>query len=298
MPGFTAAWPYRVPMANPLADFLAPDGYHQPAASSIARELTFWPEAGRAVLRAASDKREWLGTPYVSRAPERSIEPVLLVPGFLAGDYSLRLMAHTLRRNGFRTYRSRISTNVSCLMTNAAMLERRLEAIATKRGSKVRVVGHSLGGMLARGLAVRRPDLVSGIITMGSPMMSPGTSHRVLLSAAAVLARLSQLGIPGLMNESCISGDCARTAWTESREPIPAGVDFTCLWSPGDGLVDPSSCVDPLSRPVEVHASHIGMAIDPRVADVVVSELAAQRLTKRQPLSREASRIGSRSVNA
>ena len=42
------------------------------------------------------------------------------------------------------------------------------------------IVGHSLGGMLARGLAVRRPDLVSGIITMGSPMLAPGAHHLVL----------------------------------------------------------------------------------------------------------------------
>lgn len=264
-------------MANALADFLAPEGYDQPGLLSLGRELTLWPEAGRAVMRSLSDKRELLGTPYVSRAPQRSVEPVLLVPGFLAGDYSLRLMGHTLRRQGYRTYRSHISTNVSCLMTNSALLERRIEAIATKRESKVRIVGHSLGGMLARGLAVRRPDLISGIITMGSPMMAPGTSHPVLLSAATVLVRLSQMGVPGLMNESCVSGDCALSAWQESRQPMPDGVDFTCIWSNGDGMVDPKSCVDPLSRAIEVHASHIGMAIDPRVADHVVAELVAQR---------------------
>ncbi|WP_067431620.1 esterase/lipase family protein [Nocardioides jensenii] len=268
-------------MANALADFLAPEGYQQPGILSLGRELTFWPEAGRAVVRSMADKRELFGTPYVSRSPQRSVEPVLLVPGFLAGDYTLRLMAHTLRRHGYRTYRSHISTNVSCLMTNAAQLERRIEAIATKRESRVRIVGHSLGGMIARGLAVRRPDLISGIITMGSPMMAPGTSHPLLLSAADLLVRLSRMGVPGLMNESCVSGDCARSAWEESRQPIPHGVDFTCIWSAGDGLVDPASCVDPLSRPIEVHASHLGMAIDPRVTDHVVAELAAQRRTRR-----------------
>ncbi len=114
-------------MANALADFLAPEGYQQPGILSLGRELTFWPEAGRAVVRSMADKRELFGTPYVSRSPQRSVEPVLLVPGFLAGDYTLRLMAHTLRRHGYRTYRSHISTNVSCLMTNAAQLERRIE---------------------------------------------------------------------------------------------------------------------------------------------------------------------------
>ncbi|MDN5896946.1 MAG: alpha/beta hydrolase [Nocardioides sp.] len=256
-----------------LADFLAPEGYRQPGALSLVKELRFPSEAGRAFHRALVDQRENLATPYVRRVPLRATEPVLLVPGFLAGDYSLRLMGNTLRRHGFRTYRSHIHTNVSCLMTNAALLERRLEAIATRRQSRVRIVGHSLGGLLARALAVRRPDLVSGIVTLGSPMMAPGTAHPVLLGAADVLVRLSRAGVPGLMNESCVAGDCAREGWEESRRAMPQGVGFTCLYSRGDGMVDPESCVDPLSEAVEVRASHLGMVVDPRVADIVVSHL-------------------------
>src|SRR3546814_609528 len=240
-------------------------------------------------------------------------------------------------------------------MGNSSMLERRLEAIATKRERKVRVVGHSLGGMLARGLAVRRPDLVSGIITMGSPMLAPGTSHPVLLTAAEVLVRLSRAGVPGLMNascvagdcarlawegacaasgwrkvrggghglggglarglavrrpylgsgistmgspmlapgtshpvlltaaevlvrlsragvpglmnESCVAGDCARLAWEESRQPMPEGVGFTCIWSHGDGLVDPLACVDPASRRSEEHTSALQSLM--RIPDAV-----------------------------
>ena len=39
-------------------------------------------------------------------------------------------------------------------------------------------------------------------------------------------------------------------------------------------------CVDPLSRPIEVHASHLGMAIDPRVLDIVVGQLTDQQRTE------------------
>ncbi|MDT0202178.1 alpha/beta fold hydrolase [Nocardioides sp. AE5] len=261
---------------NPLGDFLAPAGFEQPRMHHLLKETALVGEAGRAVLRAGSLRRERRGTAYVDRSPQRASEPVLLVPGFLAGDYSLHLMARTLRRKGFRTYNSRITSNVSCLTGSAALLERRLEAIAAKRERRVRIVGHSLGGMIARGLAVRRPDLVSGIITLGSPMLAPGASHPVLLAAADVLVRLSRAGIPGLMNESCVAGDCARQAWEESRQPIPEGVGLTCIWSPGDGMVAAGSCVDPLARSIEVSASHIGLAIDPRVADCVVAELRAQ----------------------
>ena len=60
----------------------------------------------------------------------------------------------------------------------------------------MRVVGHSLGGMLARGVAARRPDLVSGIVTMGSPMLAPGAHHASLARSVDLLVRLNRAGIP------------------------------------------------------------------------------------------------------
>ena len=267
-------------MRTSLAPFLAPEGFEQPGLLSLAKELTVVPESGRAVVRAVSDQRDQLATPYARRSPARATEPVLLVPGFLAGDWSLRLMSSTLRRRGFRTYRSHIRSNVACMAANAALLERRLEAIATRRESRVRVVGHSLGGMLAHGLAVRRPDLVSGVITMGSPLLAPGTSHPLLLTAADTLVRLSRAGVPNLMSEDCVAGACATPRTTSARTPLLPGVDLTCLYSRGDGMVDWRSCIDPLARPIEVHASHLGMAIDPRVLDVVVAQLSDQQVTE------------------
>ena len=166
-------------------------------------------------------------TPYTGRAGFRASEPVLLVPGFMAGDPSLALMARTLRRQGFRTYRSHMHANVGCTLTATALLESRLESIAIKRGSRVQIVGHSLGGMLARGLAVRRPDLVSGIVTMGSPMLAPGAHHVSLAASVDMLVRLSRAGVPGLMSEECVAGSCARRSFDESRQAVPAGVSFT-----------------------------------------------------------------------
>ena len=197
----------------------------------------------------------------------------MLVPGFLAGDGTLRLMAGVLRREGFRTYRSHIHANVGCTLNAAAQLETRLEAIALRRGSRVRIVGHSLGGMLARGLAVRRPDLVSGIVTLGSPMLAPGAHHRTLTASVDVLVRLSRAGVPGLMSEDCVGGGCARQSFDESRRPVPPGVGFTSIWSRRDGIVDWRACLDPLAESIEVTTSHIGMAVDPRVIDHVVATL-------------------------
>ena len=112
--------------------------------------------------------------------------------------------------------------------------------------------------MLARGLAVRRPDLISGIVTMGSPMLAPGAHHVLLTTGVDVLVRLSRAGVPGLMSEECVAGSCARQSFDESRQPLPAGVSFTAIYSRRDGIVDWRACVDPEAHAVEVTASHVG----------------------------------------
>ncbi len=260
-------------MARTLGGFLHPDGFDRPGVAAVLREGSVVGETGRHLVWLAGERRHRRDLPYAARSPQRG-EPVVLVPGFLAGDASLALMARSLRRRGYRTYRSLIHANVGCTRTAAGELEARLEAIAQRRGSRVQVVGHSLGGMLARGLAVRRPDLVSGIVTMGSPMLAPAAHHVSLTASVDVLVRLSRAGVRGLMAEDCVAGECARESFEESRLPVPDGVAFTAVYSRRDGIVDWRACVDPLADPVEVRASHVGMAIDPRVIEQVVAALA------------------------
>jgi triacylglycerol lipase len=251
----------------------------------VLRERSVVVEAGRYAVMSLDERRRHRATSYATRGVPRTEEPVILVPGFMAGDATLHAMSRTLRRRGFRTYRSHIHSNVGCTLTAAAELETRIESIAIKRGSRVRIVGHSLGGMLARGLAVRRPDLISGIVTMGSPMLAPAAHHVLLTTGVDMLLRLSRAGVPGLMSDECVAGSCARQSFEESRSPMPTGVSFTAIYSRRDGIVDWRACVDPEAHAVEVTASHVGMAIDPRVMDVVTDALrlpayAGQRVTQ------------------
>jgi triacylglycerol lipase len=260
-----------------LGTFLMPEGFHRPRTLDVLREGSVVVEAGRyAVVSLDERRRRWTTSyagSYAGRSEPRTEEPVILVPGFMAGDATLHAMSRTLRRRGFRTYRSHIRANVGCTLEAAAELETRIESIAIKRGSRVRIVGHSLGGMLARGLAVRRPDLISGIVTMGSPMLAPGAHHVLLTAGVDVLVRLSRAGVPGLMSEECVAGRCARQSFEESREPLAADVSFTAIYSKRDGIVDWRACVDPTAHAVEVRASHVGMALDPRVMEVVTEAL-------------------------
>ena len=265
-------------MASPLGAFLCPPGYKGPSGlRAIAREGSAVVEAARLVRRSADDRARRRRTPYASLTPVRSVEPVVLVPGFMAGDSSLMLMSRHLRRLGYRTYRSTMHANVGCTQEASYALERRIEAITIKRERKVTIVGHSLGGLLARGIAARRPDLVDGIITMGSPMLAPGAIHSVLAFDLSVVIALRRAGLGGMMGDDCTSGDCARLSWEESRQVLDASVAFTSIFSRRDGVIDWRGCLDPGAETVEVSTSHLGMAIDPGVYDIVADTLKANR---------------------
>ncbi|TNM36632.1 alpha/beta hydrolase [Nocardioides albidus] len=272
-------------MSNTLAPWLLPDGYGRPALAALLREGTVVTEAGRFAARRGATRRVRRRTPLAARSAARMVEPVLLIPGFLAGDWTLTAMASELRGRGFRTYRSHIHANVGCTLGSALTLEARLEQIAERRDARVQIVGHSLGGMIARGLAARRPDLVAGIVTMGSPMRAPAAHHALLTRGVRVLNRLADAGFPGLMGEDCVAGECAHLSFTESQEPLRADVAMTNVYSRRDGIVDWRACIDPAGSPVEVRASHVGMALDPRVIDVVSSALLRQSTPYATPLS-------------
>jgi triacylglycerol lipase len=265
-------------VGSPLGAFLCPPGYQGPSGlRAISREASAVLEAARLARRSAGDRLRGRNTPYASLTPVRSVEPVVLVPGFMAGDSSLHLLSRHLRKLGYRTYRSTMHANVGCTQEASYALERRIESIAIKRERKVTIVGHSLGGLLARGIASRRPDLVDGIITMGSPLLAPGAIHSVLAFDLSVIIALRRAGLGGVMGDDCTSGDCARLSWEESRRDLDESVAFTSIFSRRDGIIDWRGCLDPGARTVEVRTSHLGMAIDPVVFDVVTSTLRANR---------------------
>lgn len=263
---------------SPLGAFLCPPGYAGPSGlRAIARESSAVLEGARLVRRTACDRLHRRDTPYASLSAARPLDPVVLVPGFMAGDSSLHLMSRHLRRLGYRTYRSTMHANVGCTQEASYALERRVEAIAIRRERKVTMVGHSLGGLLARGIAARRPDLVDGIVTLGSPVLAPGAVHPVLAFDLAVVIVLRRAGLGSMMGEDCTSGDCARLSWEQAQAPLAKGVSFTSIFSRRDGIVDWRSCLDPAAKTVEVSTSHLGMAIDPVVFDIVADTLGTER---------------------
>jgi pimeloyl-ACP methyl ester carboxylesterase len=124
-------------------------------------------------------------------------------------------------------------------------------------------VGHSLGGLLARAVAVQRPDLVQQVITMGAPFRDI-RAHPLVLAVAdlvrfgVIMPRRARAEVEDL----CFTDECG-CAFARSvlDEEFPASVAHWSIYSRNDGVVDWRSCVEDDDRHnIEVGATHVGMA--------------------------------------
>lgn len=102
--------------------------------------------------------------------PRGDGHPVLVLPGLLGGDRYLRPLRDWLRRVGYAPVRSGLDRNPGW----SEDLVRELGDIAEREwqrsGQRVTIVGHSLGGVLGRSIAVRRPHTTRHVIALGSPL--------------------------------------------------------------------------------------------------------------------------------
>jgi|tagenome__1003787_1003787.scaffolds.fasta_scaffold20911723_3 triacylglycerol lipase len=207
--------------------------------------------------------------------PRGDGQPVLMICGFLAGDPSLTTMARWMVRMGHRPVRAGLRWNVGCTGDTVDRLEHRAEEMAEAAGRRIALVGQSRGGTCARALAVRRPDLVDRVVTLGSPLRDPLDIHPSVWAQVHVLGVLGTLGVPGLLKRSCRVGACCTQVTDELHAPLPRDVVLTSVYSRSDGIVRWRACVEPGAANVEIDASHIGMAFSPRAYEVVARALAA-----------------------
>jgi len=195
--------------------------------------------------------------------PDAGGQPVMLIPGFLAGDDSLAVMTRWLRRTGHRTRKAGMRSNVNCSAVAVERLEERLEVMVETHGEKVALIGQSRGGNFAKVLAVRRPDLVSGIVTLGSPQLNPLAVHPLVFAPAVAVGVLGTLRIRGFFGASCRNGECCESYRADLATRVPRGVGYLSIYSRSDGIVDWRACLDEGAKHLEVRSSHCGMSLNP-----------------------------------
>lgn len=176
--------------------------------------------------------------PALRRLPAGDGHPVLVLPGFSAGDRSTSALRSLLKDLGYRTYGWGLGPNMGATNRVRDGLVRRLDHAFQRRREPVSIIGWSLGGIYARELARARPGQVRQVITLGSPI------HMVENEAPSGQA----LTVP-----------------------------TTSVYSRTDGVVSWQASLirrTDLSENVRVVGSHCGLGHNPAVIMVIANRLA------------------------
>ena len=210
--------------------------------------------------------------------PRGDGRPIILIPGFGGGDYTLLALASWLRRIGYEPHVAGFVTNTGCSDRGADRVERRIDELHRRHGRRVALIGHSRGGHYVRALSYRRPELVSHGISIGAGLRQMlATSYPTQRAAAAargVTLRSGRARSPLCLTESC---DCR--FGSDFAASFPADrVRLTSIYSKGDGVVRWQAAVVPYATCVEVTGSHVGLIFNRKTYRAIATALADPEL--------------------
>ncbi len=218
---------------------------------------------------------------YGSGVPRGNGSGVVLIPGFMHGDSYLLLMYSWLDRLGYRPFFSQIGLNASCpnLLISEILGPVIKDAAAQTKG-KIHLIGHSLGGVIARSIAARSRDIAS-VITLGSPCRPANVQKRIFQTAELVRSYLIAHETERVRPQ-CLTQECPCPFMTSLREPSPRKLPLTAIYTKNDGLIEWRSCrTGDSAIDVEVSGTHTGLAFNPAVYKVVAERLAAVNVRRR-----------------
>ncbi len=209
-----------------------------------------------------------LVAPRLPVPPDDAHLPVVLLHGFIDNRSVFVLLRRSLAQHGRRQIVSLNYSPLTCdIRTAAELLGRHLEEICERTGSEqVDIVGHSLGGLIARYYAQRLAGdrRVRTLVTLGTP--HAGT-RVVPLANAHPIVRQMRPGSP-VIQELALPAPGCRTR-------------FVSFWSDLDRVMDPleTACLHhPDLRAQNVQVSgigHLALPVHPAVATGIRQALDA-----------------------
>jgi hypothetical protein len=184
---------------------------------------------------------------------------VLLIPGFLAGDWTMSRLREFLLGLGYRVEHAGIVFNPGPTAATVARLESALARLGAEVGP-VDLVGQSLGGVFARELARRHPQQVRSVVTLCTPIRFPVTTPLAPFAVAFAPFHDSQ--------------------WIGGGEDLarPLPVPVTALYSEDDGIVDWRQCLQdetPDHRNIRISGAHSTVASNPEAQVAIAMALDA-----------------------
>ncbi len=202
---------------------------------------------------------------------------VVLVPGFLSTDLYLTQFAIWLRRIGYQAFYSGIRLNADCpnLLIRRNLQDAIEQANKSSKG-KIHLIGHSLGGALARSAAAQMPERVASVITLGAPIQGLAAHASVMGAADLVRRQILERHGKGVL-PTCYTSRCTCDFLESLKGALPKSIRQTAIYTKTDGILDWRVCMtgDP-EVDCEVTATHIGMAFSPLVYSVVANRLAGK----------------------
>ena len=211
--------------------------------------------------------------PELACQPRGQGRPVLILPGYGAGDGSTALLKGYLRLLGYRARGWGLGRNTGTAADLLPRILKRATSLARRSEQKVHLIGWSFGGYLARELARERGDLIGQVITLGTPVIG-GPKYTVVAKA------FHRRGI----DVEAIAAE------VELRNQIAFTTPVIALYSRRDAVVAWQACIDATAKNVEhieVRTTHIGFGFSPAVYKIIAQRLAAKRATADQPAPRE-----------
>jgi pimeloyl-ACP methyl ester carboxylesterase len=212
---------------------------------------------------------------YGLGVPHGDNSAVVIIPGFLGTDHYLSQLRYWISRIGYTPYFSGIGFNAECpnlLIQN--QLHETVEKALKDTGRKIHLIGHSLGGVMARSMAGQRPNDIASVITLASPFR--GTiAHRSVLRAAETVRKhiLKEHGAKVL--PQCYTARCTCNFLNSLRRKVPSSVKQTAIYTLNDGIVDSRYCrTGDCKNDFEVPGTHIGLAFNASVYKIIANRLA------------------------
>lgn len=188
---------------------------------------------------------------------------MLLLHGIWMRSAAMSVLARRLRASGFAVSTMNYPSVDGGPTTTLPLLAKRLRELGP---GPVRIVGHSLGGLMALSALQAAPDLpVDRVLCLGSPLCGSGAANRLARwpGGAALLGNsraLLQGGVPAWQGR-------AQVAMIAGTLPLGLGAFIGRMPQPHDGTVTVAETRLPgLSAHHEMRVSHSGLVFSRAVA--------------------------------
>ncbi len=196
--------------------------------------------------------------PWLSKLPVGDGHPVIVFPGLGASDITTAPLRSFLQDRGYTPYAWKQGFNFGPRHGVLVRCREQLSQVASRHRERVSLIGWSLGGLYARELAKEQPDHARCVITLGTPF----AGHPRATNAW----RLYEL----------VSGQSTHDPALNEQIRVPPGCPTTSIYSKTDGVVAWQCSLNesaPHTENIEVHASHIGMGMNPLALYAIADRL-------------------------